>query len=188
MTDKPPGRPPSYFSGGWFRMGVDEPQFSIKPEGGFEFHNSEEGDPPHLAAPAYAVELAQAFMSEPLWLASQGWEIFPDGSASATQPARVGFLARKTDVEVNGELVLSADSSGWVKAEVYLGAFRVFIAYLDRVWEEFDLWPTATTDFSGNEPGRIGKRKNWVSLAVEAWPQLGRLTQEEHFSIGLPDS
>jgi hypothetical protein len=169
-------------------MGVDEPQFSIKPEGGFEFHNVEEGDPPHLAAPVYAAELAQAFASEPLWLASEGWQISPAGPPTASLPARVAFVGRKVGAHVDGEVVLSADPSGWVKVEIYLGHFRVFIAFLDRVWEEFDLWPSGAADFSGDEPGRIGKRKNWVNLSVKAWPQLGRLTGDDYFSINLPET
>ncbi|GEM_PF-1677596 len=50
MTGAPPNRLPFYFTGGWFRMGVDEPQFSVQPEVAFEFHNSDKGSPPLLAA------------------------------------------------------------------------------------------------------------------------------------------
>lgn len=70
MTGAPPNRLPFYFTGGWFRMGVDEPQFSVQPEVAFEFHNSDKGSPPLLAADVYVAELADAFADQPLWLAA----------------------------------------------------------------------------------------------------------------------
>lgn len=37
-------------------------------------------------------------------------------------------------------------------------------------------------------PGHIGKRRNWVSLSVAAWPQLAVLTSEPWLTLSAVES
>ncbi|MGB6117610.1 MAG: hypothetical protein WBF87_05255 [Mesorhizobium sp.] len=188
MSDLPPTRQPSYFSGGWFRMGTDEPQFRVKPEGGFEFFSSEESDPPHLAAPVYAEEMARAVVYEARWIVTGGWIVTPGEINGRNGSHRVAFTAghEATRRSVSGEIIFSADPSHWVKVEVYLGPFRVFLAFLEHVWEEFELWP-ADSPADGESPGRIGKRKNWVNLPASAWPQITHVSGEDYLAVEAPE-
>ena len=187
-ADTPPARPPSYFSGGWFRMGSAEPQFRIKGKFQFEFLNPDGEDDPALASAYYASDLAATIAREPLWLAD-GWQVTPGAVSADAGIHSVAFVARHEARSVEGRVSLSSDPSFWVKVEVHIDGARVFLAYMDRVWEEFELWPSGSTPERSDEPvGHIGKHQNWLSLKVAAWPQLSRLTGEEWFAVGLPES
>lgn len=186
MSDSPPAWPPFYFSGGWFRMGSDEPQFKLKGKFEFEFLTPDEGDDPALAAAWYAEDFPSRIAGEPRWLATGGWEIAPVPASSTGHSAP--FTARRAGVEVAGRVVFSPDPSHWVKVEVFLGAFRVFVAYMDRVWEEFELWPSGATEKTVDPPGRIGERLDWINLAPSAWPQLAPFAEEGWFAIEVPDA
>ncbi|SMH49576.1 hypothetical protein [Mesorhizobium australicum] len=186
MSDTPPAWPPFYFSGGWFRMGSDEPQFKLKGKFEFEFLNSDEGDDPALAAAFYAADFPTRVAGEPRWLATGGWEIVPGETSSKGRIHSAAFTARRADTEVAGRVVFSPDPSHWVKVEVFLGAFRVLVAHMDKVWEEFELWPSGATEKTIDPPGRIGKRLDWINLAPSAWPALARLAGDHTFSIELP--
>lgn len=189
MSDVPPAWPPFYFHGGWFRLGSEEPQFRIKGRYEFEFLSTEEGDEPALAAPVYAEDLAQHIASEPKLLATGGWEIEP-GSAGRTGAVHsTPFVARHpaSGRTLEGRITLSPDPSHWVKVEVFLGAFRVLVAYLDRPWEEYELWPSGAVEKTDEAPGRIGKRRNWVNLSVTAWPVLERFAAEGRFTAEQPE-
>lgn len=71
---------------------------------------------------------------------------------------------------VYGEIALSVDASGWIAANY--GGVR---AWIDRPYEELDLWPENTAARASEAPGRIGKRMNWLSLDAKAWPVLAPL-------------
>lgn len=189
MSDAPPSWPPFYFSGGWFRLGSDEPQFRIKGKYGFEFLSTGEGDEPALAAPVYAEELARQIASEPQWLATGGWDIKPGPAGRAGAVHTTPFVARHpaSGRALEGRIALTPDPSHWVKIEVFLGAFRVFVAYLDKPWEEYELWPSGAVEKTDEAPGRVGKRRNWVNLSTIAWPVLERFAAEGWFTVEQPE-
>jgi hypothetical protein len=190
-SDHPPQRAPYYFSGGWFRMGSDEPQFRIKGKFEFEFVDSERGDDPALASGHYAADFARHIASEPRWRVTGGWEVAPAAVTEAHGSHGAGFVARHeaTGRSVDGLIAFTPDPSHWIKVEVFLDAERVFLAYMDRVWEEFDLWPSeATPEESDEAPGRIGKRRTWVNLSAVAWPVLAALDEEGFVAIELPEA
>jgi hypothetical protein len=186
--DTPPARPPSYFSGGWFRMGSDEPQFRITGRFQFEFLNPDGEDDPALASAHYASDLVATIARNPIWLA-ENWQVTPGALSVDAGVHSVAFVARNKVRTVEGRVSLSSDPSLWIKVEVHLQGERVFLAYMDRVWEEFELWPSKAAPLRSDEPvGHIGKRTTWLSLKVTAWPQLARVTGEEWFAIALPES
>ena len=188
MSDLPPSKAPSYFSGGWFRMGSDEPQFRVKEGGGWEFLNPGQDDDPMLAAAAYAGDFARAVAGEARWIATGGWKILPGDVTVKGGAHRVAFTASKaaSDQSIAGEIVFAPDSSNWVKVEVFVGPFRVFLAFFDRVWEEFDLWPSGASG-DGEAPGRVGKRMNRASLSAASWPQRRQVSEEDYFAVELPE-
>jgi hypothetical protein len=61
-----------------------------------------------------------------------------------------------------------------LRIEAMRGGASIFRAYLDRPYQEFELWPAGAAK-SDDSPGRMGKRRNWLSLDVEAWPALAPL-------------
>ncbi|MCO5164346.1 MAG: hypothetical protein M9939_24970 [Mesorhizobium sp.] len=189
MSDAPPAWPPFYDHGGWFRLGSDEPQFRIKGKYEFEFIDPDRGDDPALAAAWYAEDLAQHVAGEPTWRATGGWVIEPGSAGRAGAVHSTPFVARHSasDATVEGRVALTPDPSHWVKVEVFLGAFRVFVAYLDKPWEEYDLWPSRAVEKTDEVPGRIGKRRNWANLSAAAWPALAHVADQGWFSVELPD-
>ncbi len=189
MSDAPPAWPPFYFSGGWFRLGSDEPQFRIKGKYEFEFLSTEEGDDPALAAPVYAEDLARHIAGKPKWLATGGWEIEPGPAGHTGAVHSTPFVARHPDSgrTIEGRLALSPDPSHWVKVEVYLGAFRVLVAYLDMPWEQHELWPSGAPEKTDEAPGRIGKRRDWTNFSAAAWPVLERFAEQGWFNVELPE-
>jgi hypothetical protein len=93
---------------------------------------------------------------------------------------RIGFATG----DASGELLLSIDASGWVRAEATLGGRPVFLGFVEKVWEEYDIWPAGadiSVPRSEEAPGRIGKRRNWLSLDSRVWPELAPIGNEGGF-------
>ena len=171
-----------------FAWGRTAPQFRVKGRFSFEFLDPDRGDDPALAAHFYAADFSRILAAEPLWLATGGWEIRP-GVSNATDSAHsTPFTAHHpgSGCLMEGHVALSAAPSDWVKIELFLGGLRVFVAYLDRPWEEFALWPSGATK-TREAPGHIGKRQNWLTLDAGAWPTFERLAIEGWFSIEHSD-
>ena len=85
--------------------------------------------------------------------------------------ARIAFSAGTAA----GELRLDVDPSGWVRAEALLGEMSVFLGFIEKVWEQYDIWPAGgaiTQPRDAEAPGRIGKRRNWLNLDSRLWPTL----------------
>lgn len=84
----------------------------------------------------------------------------------------VGFSAGT----VEGRIVAEPDPSGWVRVTAETAGAERFRAYVDRPYEEHELWPEGADAAAGGDiPGRAGKRLLWVSLSAEAWPVLAPL-------------
>lgn len=76
---------------------------------------------------------------------------------------------------VGGTIEFSVDPSNWVLVIGRFDGREVFRAYLDHVWEQYDLWPAgAEVDPMRKDeaPGRFGKKLLWVSLNAAVWPAL----------------
>lgn len=179
MTDaSPPRKAPSFFSGGFLRMGSDEPRFRMTGRFKFEFFGDPEDDP-ELAARHYAGEIAGAF-AEARWRTSSGWTVAPGSRRSEGDRHEVDFTAAHPDRKsaAAGMLRLEAHPSNWVRADVIVGGETVFTGFLDRVWEQFDIiWPPGA-DGNDEAPARIGKRMDWAGVDIAAWPLLAPIAAE----------
>ena len=78
----------------------------------------------------------------------------------------------------------AADASGYVLVTAERDGAELFRAFIDRPYEEYDLWPPGAV-FPGRRseeaPGRIGKRRSWVVLDTRTWPILAPLANEAGF-------
>jgi len=104
--------------------------------------------------------------------------------------ARVGFES----LGVAGVITLTPHESGWVKVVAEIDGRPAFTAFAEQVWEEYELYPDAWPDDARatatdeDAPGRIGKRRSWMSLSAVAWPQLAPLANEAgRMQAGPPD-
>lgn len=109
-----------------------------------------------------------------------------DGDEAET-PFRLTLLAhepgRRTVLEVRGGAVVGEvsfvpDPSGYVLVTGRHEGAELFRAYLDRPYEEFDLWPAGAVfdpKRVADAPCRIGKRRSWVALDTSVWPGLAAL-------------
>lgn len=71
-------------------------------------------------------------------------------------------------------IVAEPDPSGFVRVSVDWRGVRVFTAFLDRPYEQYELWPP-DAEGEGEAPGYVGKRMSWVGLDAAAWPVLAPL-------------
>lgn len=85
--------------------------------------------------------------------------------------AEIGFSARG----VTGTIAFSQEPGGWIEAVASAGGREVFRGYIERAYEQYEVWPANAGAASGEAPGRIGKHGTWVSLAAAAWPALAPL-------------
>ena len=90
---------------------------------------------------------------------------------------------------VDGVLSVCPDpETGFALVSAEVAGVTVFEAYMDRPYEEYELYPskdeTAQTD---EGPGRMSKKRWWVSLSADAWPVLRVLTASGRFNARVPD-
>jgi hypothetical protein len=83
---------------------------------------------------------------------------------------RIGFEANG----ITGEVALDIED-GWVRAVATVGGREVFRGYVERHWEEYEVWPAGATDEKAEEPGRLGKHLMWASLNSVAWPGIAAI-------------
>lgn len=81
----------------------------------------------------------------------------------------------------HGLIRLAPDPSGWIVVSVLIDGGDRFRAYLENVYEEYEFHPSGATrrrpneDRDSDSPGRIGKRRNWITIDVRLWPHLAVL-------------
>lgn len=99
---------------------------------------------------------------------------------------RIGFACNG----VEGVIAARPDSdSGFVVLTVTVDGRECFRAFLDRPYEEYDLFPPGDQSAQGAEaPGRMSKKLWWVSLSVAAWPVLQPLSGSGWFNARVPES
>lgn len=141
------------------------------------------GEPPAAIIPIIIDYLAHETSHTP------DWRIDKDGPvrlsrivrlsviSKAEGEARIGFVSGA----VEGAISLSCDPSGWLLVKVSMGGAEVFRGWFDQPYEEYELWPSGARERTIDPPGRMGKRRNWLSLNTKAWPMLRPLANEGGF-------
>lgn len=95
---------------------------------------------------------------------------------------RLGLSAEGLSVDIS----CSRDASGYVRLVARVAGREVFVGYLDRPFEEYDIWPPGAAFAprrTEEAPGRIGKRMSWIVLDSRAWPEIAPLANSAGFVL-----
>lgn len=76
---------------------------------------------------------------------------------------------------LDGRIELSIAPSLWVRADVYLGEAWFARGWIERCYEECEIWPDGAAGITGpnvedDPPGRISKRGSWIQFDTAQWP------------------
>ncbi|WP_439550738.1 hypothetical protein [Falsiroseomonas sp.] len=136
---------------------------------------------PAAALYGFALDLEATARDAPDWVIE----------SAGNQPLRINPLRCEPDggsiafesQGISGVLTLSAHPSGWVRVTATIDSHFVFSAFVDRVWEEYEIHPPASPRRPGgveeDAPGRVGRRRDRMSLSARIWPQLEPLANAE---------
>ena len=129
-------------------------------------------------------DFAQLPAREPRWLLDDdtGRRFDLRGIAAAPGEARLALAGEGLSVD----LAFSHDPSGYVLVRGSVAGEEVLLGYIDRPWEEYDIWPAGAVfpaRRTADAPGRIGKRLNWIVLDSRAWPALAPLANSAGFVL-----
>lgn len=133
---------------------------------------------PADAAYGFALELESAARRDGEWRLENGRAVSLTPLGCSRDGARVAFESEG----VTGELALAPGPGGWVRVVATIAGEPVFTAFVEQVWEEYELYPAGfAARPQGKEadaPGRVGKRRTWLTLSAAAWPQLAPLAND----------
>jgi hypothetical protein len=74
---------------------------------------------------------------------------------------------------LHGAVTAVPDPSGYLRLVVDANGAELLTAYVERIWEEYEIWPPGATAAPGEEaPGHMGKHRSWVSVSAKGWPSL----------------
>jgi len=163
---------------------VSRPVTDQPPRFAPEFFNSLSGSQESFADGAYglALDFDSTAKYDPDWVLESAGDrpVRLTQISCSREGARIGFES----LGVSGVITLTPHESGWVQVVAQIDGRPVFTAFADQVWEEYELYPAGWPDDARvtgtheDAPGRIGKRRNWMSLSADAWPQLAPLANE----------
>ncbi|HEV7691212.1 MAG TPA: hypothetical protein VGO52_10330 [Hyphomonadaceae bacterium] len=138
-----------------------------------------QGEPPELALRFLIDHFRTAVQLQPVWTL-EGPDTPVHLSLISHEPTTldVGFRAGAHE----GVITFTADPSNWLRIEAAIAGRQIFLAFLDHPYEEHELWP-ANTMKASEGPGRMGKRRNWLSLDTDAWPALKPLTESQFLNL-----
>lgn len=133
-------------------------------------HDAEEeaGASRGVAAANVVARLCSGAARSPRWRCPLG-EIIATLEAEGDGSGVIRFIGA-----ASGKIALSVDPSGWVRAELEMDGLGRVCAWVERGYEEFELWPNGSDgvlrDPARDEPpGRIGKRITWIELERARW-------------------
>ena len=169
MSLGPPQTPPHYFD--------------------FTDPDGPQNDP--LPAAGWLVDsLVEAARVDPRWIIDDDSGRFVQLSVAAHHLGQGGTISI-TAGPVVLSLHLAVDPSGYVRAIVEQAGAEIWRGYVDRPYEELDVWPPGAV-FAAmrtvDAPGRIGKRLTWLVLDSKPWPALAPIVNDAGFLLArVPD-
>ncbi len=92
---------------------------------------------------------------------------------------------------LEGRIELSIAPSLWVRADVYLSGAWFGRGWIERCYEECEIWPDGADGIVGprvedDPPGRISKRGYWVQFDTAQWP--GHESAERYVGFEIQDT
>jgi hypothetical protein len=157
------------------------------------FNYTDPNGPQHNPLPEAAWlldRLVDAARADPLWLIDDDSVRTVELAVTEHQPGQVGTIAI-TSGPMALLLRLAVDPSGYLRAIVEHAGAEIWRGYVDRPYEELDIWPPGaffeprrTTE----APGRVGKRLTWLVLDSKPWPALAPIVNDAGFLFArVPD-
>jgi hypothetical protein len=106
----------------------------------------------------------------PVWLDRSGREIAVTLAHETNQEALITLNGA-----IEGRLELSIAPSLWVRADFYRDDVWFGRGWIERCYEEFEIWPDGADGIIGlnvedDPPGRISKRGYWLQFDTTQWP------------------
>lgn len=100
------------------------------------------------------------------------------------EPFAATFLAehRHTGEKRPVRLDMSVHPSGWVEAVVTVEGLEARSFFIERIYEEFELWPPDSA-CEAIDSGRMGKNASWVQLEAEHWPDFASLARGRFITL-----
>ena len=91
---------------------------------------------------------------------------------------------------INGRIALSIDPSLWLRADVYRDAVWFGRGWIERCYEECEIWPDSSDGIIGpliddDPPGRISKRGAWIQF--DTWQCTGYGSATRWIGFEIPD-
>lgn len=153
------------------------------------FFDSSDPDGPGLfpqrAATWIIDRLADRVRETPHWRFESGPGGLVRVELLSHQPGRSAEIGVSFDGRA-GTLSLAPDGTGWLVIRARIGAAEVLAARLDQPFEDYRLLPMEDRDWT-EDPGRMGKRANWIALSVAAWPMLALLARNGTVELSAVD-
>lgn len=89
---------------------------------------------------------------------------------------------------IEGRIELSIAPSFWVRADFYRGDVWFGRGWIERCYEECEIWPDASEGIIGpkvedDPPGRISKRGYWVQFDTSQWAGYESATRTIGYEI-----
>jgi hypothetical protein len=145
---------------------------------------SDQDGPPTLSSAQELLSLLCGFTRiSPVWLDRTGREIGVSLARESKQDALVELTGA-----IEGRIELSIAPSLWVRADVYRNNVWFGRGWIERCYEECEIWPDAADGIIGpkvedDPPGRISKRGYWVQFDTSQWPGYESGTRTIGFEI-----
>ena len=146
----------------------------------------DEDGPPKLSSAQFLLSLLCDFAGlSPVWKDRAGRDIAVSVERETKQDAMITLSGA-----LEGRIELSVAPSLWVRADVYLAGAWFGRGWIERCYEECEIWPDASDGVIGplvadDPPGRISKRGYWVQFDTSQWP--GYESAERYVGFEIPD-
>jgi hypothetical protein len=119
----------------------------------------------------------------PIWRDRDGLEIAVKLERETQNDALISLTGA-----INGRIELSIAPSLWVRAELYCDDILFGRGWIERCYEECEIWPDGADGIIGplvadDPPGRISKRGYWLQFDTSQWPGYKSTTRTIGFEI-----
>lgn len=145
----------------------------------------DDGDgPATLASARWLLSVLCQFASfSRLWRDRAGCDIAVKLERETDDGALISFSGA-----IHGRIELSIAPSLWVRADVYLGDTWFARGWIERCYEECEIWPDGADGVIGprvedDPPGRISKRGYWIQFDTAQWPGYESATRFIGFEV-----
>jgi len=147
----------------------------------------DEDGPATLASAQFLLGLLCDFARRStIWHDRAGGEIAASVERETNQHAVIALSGA-----LEGRIELSVAPSLWVRADVWLDGAWYGRGWIERCYEECEIWPDGADGIVGplvadDPPGRISKWGYWLQFDMSQWP--GYVSAERYIGYEIPDT